>query len=359
MSKLAECEDYLNAIQVPQLIKAIKLQGGHPDVYNGRPIMYTGGYCIVFPYMVDTRKYAIRCWHAYFDGAEKRTQCISEYLKQVSLPYFVHFEYVDKGIATPKGVLPIVIMEWVEAIPLKKFIVDNLARPDVLSRLAANFLQMAKDLHKHNISHGDLQHGNIMVKNDANIVLIDYDSMYVKALAHFPDEISGLKGYQHPARWKAKWMSPKSDYFSELVIYISLKALAIIPNLWVELQIEDTDTLVFSAEDIESKGTSPIFDRLGRYSELTELIRGIKSELNKVALDDLLPLEELCGPSLIDNLSNEWKDNGYKQRASQPVSYESEVKKTTQEWYSNAHASVSLPHSQIDVSDMRNEWNKT
>ena len=292
MARFAECDDYVNSIQVPQLIKTQKLQGGHPEMNGIRPIMFTGGYCVVFPYIAD-KKYAVRCWHASLNGAQERTSIISDYLSSINLPYFVDFQYYDEGIVTPKGVMPIVVMDWVNAKPLKLYIEDNLHRPCVLNHLAESFIQMAEDLHANSISHGDLQHGNIMVRANGDIVLVDYDSMYVPKLDGYPNEIYGLDGYQHPLRKTENTVSPKADYFSELVIYTSLKAIEKYPELWEELEIRDTDTLVFSKEDLYSKGKSPIFSRLSIDPYLSELVEDILRFLNCSSIDPLDPIEAI------------------------------------------------------------------
>lgn len=292
MARFAECDDYVNSIQVPQLIKTQKLQGGYPEMNGIRPIMFTGGYCVVFPYIAN-KKYAVRCWHASLNGAQERTSIISEYLSKINLPYFVDFQYYDEGIATPKGVMPIVVMDWVDAKPLKRYIEDNLHKPGTLSCLAESFIQMAEDLHANSISHGDLQHGNIMVRSNGDIVLVDYDSMYVPELDGYPNEIYGLDGYQHPLRKTEKQVSPKADYFSELVIYTSLKAIEKFPELWEELEIRDTDTLVFSKEDLYSKGKTEIYKRLSADPYLSELVEDMIRFLNYSSIESLEPIETI------------------------------------------------------------------
>ena len=201
-------------------------------------------------------------------------------------------------------------MDWVNAKPLKKYISENLKDSTCLNALAKSFAYMVKDLHTHNISHGDLQHGNIMVKDDGSLVLVDYDSMYVPELQGWTDEISGLAGYQHPARWNNKKLTPKADYFSELAIYTSLKALAELPDLWNDLDMEDTDTMLFSAEDIKSGGTTPIFTILESTSSCQYLSTKIKDFLARETIEDLEPLEDAV-VSDIDRLSAQWEDNGY------------------------------------------------
>ncbi len=328
MPTLPSCSDYSTSISVCGLIKAPQLAGGAPDTYKGKLIKYAGGFCIVFPYVVGSKKYAVRCWHAYLDGAKERTKIISRSLKKINLPYFVGFEYVDNGIATPQGVQPIVVMDWVDAKPLKQYIEENLNRADILNDLADSFLKMTDVLHKHNLSHGDLQHGNIMVRSDGSIVLVDYDSMYVPELDGWTDEISGLQGFQHPARWKNKYLSPKADYFSEMVIYLSIIALAELPELWADLRVKDTDTLLFSSDDIKSKGQSPIFKILGDIDSCRDVVKQMVGALACNSIDDIEPIE-INRISIPDELSNQWGDNGY---IPSPSFTKTDVVKVTSKW---------------------------
>lgn len=328
MVTLPSCSDYSTSITVGSLVKAQQLAGGAPEMYRGKPVKYAGGFCIVFPYNVAEKKYAVRCWHAFLDGAKERTKVIAESLHRLNLPYFVGFEYVDEGIVTPSGIQPIVVMDWVNAKPLKQYIEQYLFDSDRLKQLADEFLKMTKTLHENNIAHGDLQHGNILVKSDGSIVLVDYDSMYVPELTGKSDEISGLPGYQHPARWENKVLTPKADYFSEMVIYTSLIGLSELPQLWKDLNITDTDTLLFNAEDIKSKGTSRIFGVLESLKSCSCLIEQMREALDCPSINEVSPLEA-HRTSLADDLSKLWGDNGY--RPENPF-MESDVVKITSKW---------------------------
>ena len=320
--------EYTTSIKAPALVHPQVLRGGHPIEKGMRVIKYAGGFCVVFPFQTPTKKYAVRCWHAEVANAKKRTQLIAEAIHQSGLPYFVGFEYHQDGIMTTQGIQPLVVMDWVEAQPLKKYIANHIYEPNTLNQLAENFLQMAKDLHAHNFSHGDLQHGNVMVRQDKSLVLVDYDSMYVPSLQGYEDDIKGLVGYQHPARWKCKEATPKADYFSELVIYLTLKALAKYPNLWNDLQMEDNDTLLFSEEDIESKGSTPIFSILKNISGLEALTENFIEDLRKDSIEHLQPLEDiLISPT--ETIFQNWKNY------TPPVreSYKKEdVKSITNKW---------------------------
>ena len=308
---LPSIPDYSTSIKTPELVYPKVLNGGHPIEKGVRLIKYSGGFCVVFPYLTPNKKYAVRCWHAEVSDAKVRTQLIAKALKDSGLPYFVGFDYYEDGILTPQGLQPIVVMDWVEAVALKKYLAEHVSDASIINELAENFRSMVKDLHQHHMSHGDLQHGNIMVKPDRKLVLVDYDSMYVPALKGKSDEIKGLPGYQHLSRWDNEKATEKADYFSELVIYLSLKALAKMPALWNELEMEDTETMVFSGDDIKSKGSSSIFRRLKSDSELAPMVDKLCEFMTKKSIDELVPLEDaLISPSAI--IASKWqKGNGY------------------------------------------------
>lgn len=288
---------------------------------------------MVFPYENNGNRYAIRCWHAAINDIQNRTRHIAEAISDSGLPYFAEFEYVKDGIVTPQGTQPIVVMDWVDALPLKKYIEQNISRPQTLIKLAESFRTMVGELHKAHFAHGDLQHGNIMVKNDGSIMLVDYDSMYVPALAGSTDEIKGLAGYQHPARWKSRILAENVDYFSELIIYTSIIGLAKFPELWGRLNLEDSETLLFSSEDISSPHTASIYSLLSRDSEMKPLVDKLLEFLSRRELSELEPLEKAVIDKtqvLVDTLGNKWRDNGYRGPESAKIS--EVTKNISQKW---------------------------
>ena len=308
---LPSIPEYNTYIRTQELVLPAILKDGHPVERRGHLIKYAGGFCVVFPYQTAAKKYAVRCWHAEISDAKRRTQIISEALKKSSLPYFVGFDFYEDGIITPYGNQPIVVMDWVDALSLKKSLAKHIMDSHVINEIAENFRKMVSDLHNSHFSHGDLQHGNIMVKEDHTLVLVDYDSMFVPELKGMPDEIKGLAGYQHEARWKNKVVSEKADYFSELVIYISLKALSKNPSLWKDLKMEDTETLLFTGDDILSHGKSPIFSLLKKDSELAPLVDKLCEFMTLSSIEELSPLEDVV-KSQSENISAKWKaGNGY------------------------------------------------
>ena len=144
---LPSIPDYINCIKTPALVHPSILKGGHPIEKGARLIKYSGGFCVVFPYQTATQKYAVRCWHTEVSDAKHRTRLISEALKASCLPYFVGFEYYEDGIMTPLGLQPIVVMDWVEAQSLKKFLAEHIHEINIINEIAENFRKMVADLH--------------------------------------------------------------------------------------------------------------------------------------------------------------------------------------------------------------------
>ncbi|MEO1451268.1 MAG: protein kinase family protein [Bacteroidota bacterium] len=288
--------DYIAAISAPPCVKDPALSGGRPVMRGTRPLFYAGGFAVVFPFITrQNQKYAVRCWVTAAGDLARRAQAISAYLKTISLPYFVGFEYQDKAIVANGSLHPIIRMEWVEGQTLMDFVKQNLNAPNKILAAAEDFKQMVAVLHQHQISHGDLQHENIMVKGNGNLVLVDYDSLYTPVLKGEKDTIKGLPSYQHPARKKLEFADEKVDYFSELVIYVSLLAIAESPVFQQQLAGDKQDELLIKPEDIHHPERSALFSALHQSSntKLRKLSLQLYDYCRSSTLDGILPLESV------------------------------------------------------------------
>ena len=190
---------------------------------------------------------------------------------------------------------PITRMEWVEGDTLCDFLKQNLHDTHCLKTAAAEFQKMVDTLHAHQISHGDLQDGNILLQRtgvDVEIKLIDYDSVFVPALRGHPDTIVGLPEYQHPERMTGTGAAnEKVDYFSELVIYLSLVALAELPTLWNNFGNRTERALLFTFEDFKNPDQSDVFRELENLSSDVKHLASKLKEFCKLSVDQLEPLE--------------------------------------------------------------------
>ena len=265
---------------------------------NNDLIFYVGEFAIVFPIETVSNTFALRCWIKDTGDAETRYREISDYLGQWGLPYFVDFAYVSEGILVNANKYPVTRMEWAEGEKLCDFIEQNLHNTECLKTAAAEFQKMVETLHAHRISHGHLQDGNILLKRNGTnveIKLIDYDSLFVPALRGQPDNIVGLPEYQHPQRIVGDGgASEKVDYFSELVIYLSLLSLVEKPNLWSQFGDRTKRSLLFTAEDFKNPDQSDVFQALENLSPaVKQLAYELKGFCAELSINEFEPLEAI------------------------------------------------------------------
>lgn len=258
--------DITNAIKNPKVcFNDNNMKQAVPEMFNGRPICFSGNYSAVFKLKCGTLEKAVRVWTKDLQIMPElpvRSKVLSEKIRQIDNPCFIDFDFQDKGLLVSGVWVPIVIMDWCSGKNLKDAISENLYNPDALKLMATNFLKLIKSLHKQGVSHGDLQHGNILISQDLSMKLIDYDSLYIpcEELKNKIEEIKGLPDYQHPQRMKNMYANSKVDYFSELIIYLSLCTLIEAPHLWKKYNIENRDySLLFDQNDFADFQNSRIY----------------------------------------------------------------------------------------------------
>ncbi len=181
-------------------------------------------------------------------------------------PFFISADYLSDGILVNGTRYPITKMSWVNGETLLKFIERNINNYSAIRAVGDQFQKMIAALESLGVAHGDLQHGNILVAND-RLVLVDYDGMYVPALAGLHAEERGHVNYQHPQRNNE--FGPDIDRFSALVIFLALKAIT--PKLWYEYSTGEN--LLFSQDDFRSPDTSRLFADLETVPDLRKLIQ--------------------------------------------------------------------------------------
>ena len=65
--------DIISSVQVPELIKDEIIKQGNVCLdKRGRPLHYSGGFALVFPFDVNGNKWAFRCWKADLGNIERR-----------------------------------------------------------------------------------------------------------------------------------------------------------------------------------------------------------------------------------------------------------------------------------------------
>ena len=241
-----------------------------------------GGYAVVFRCLnASNTNIALRCplGAPAGDICERWTEV--EAYRQLhinDLPFLVRSEYVADAIKVGGEWFPVFIMEWVEGETLGSYVAGLVAgkQRDELGRLADRWQSLVNALEKLQIAHGDLQHGNVMVTKSGDLRLVDYDTVFVPALANKVAVIIGTPGYVHPSYIKMgqRPYNAAMDSFGALVILLSLRVLALDPSLYHRFSKEN---LFFSAEDLEEPRSSDAFKRLKKFKdpEVADLTRQV------------------------------------------------------------------------------------
>jgi uncharacterized protein YjbI with pentapeptide repeats len=255
--------DFTIAVQNPQLCFAdpdLK-QSSTSKNSRGRVLLWSGNFATVYKLTKGDRSWAVRCFTRIPQSdVQQRYKLISEYLSQHQIPYLVDFEFLTQGILVKGEWYPILKMDWVNGSEIDRYIGEYIDNSQVLLRLDQQLKQLQKDLQQVGIAHGDLQHGNIMVDDQGELKLVDYDGMYVPALRGTPPLEVGHPNYQPPMR-SLNDFGDRLDEFSFEVISLSLRALASQPNLW-ETFHEDNKNLIFRQNDFQEPELSPVFQSI-------------------------------------------------------------------------------------------------
>ncbi|MCF2494267.1 hypothetical protein [Dyadobacter chenhuakuii] len=267
-------QDIITAVKnVDLFLRVFQLSGAKVKLNpNGSPYVFVGGFNMVFQLKHLSTKWALRVWHLPMGNNQERYKTISNYLSNTKLPYFADFIYSENGLLVNGVLLDTIHMEWLDGKLLKNYIEENLNNKQKLTGLSEKFLEMTKELRRNSISHGDLQEGNILIDYSENIRLLDYDSICIPAIVGQKEIVTGLKGYQHPSRFQGSKASLKSDYFSELIIYLSILALIEKPSLWRKYQLSDTQYLLFTEQDFDKFGESKIYSDIKGLSKHIDVL---------------------------------------------------------------------------------------
>jgi hypothetical protein len=230
----------------------------------GMPKPATGGNAVVYkgnePGLLFQKTWAIRCFLRPISDHAERYEAISQHLRTVRLRYNVNFEFLKQGIQIRSKWFPIVKMQWAKGDLLHSHIEKHLHNSAYLSALRAQWVTLVRHLEAAQVAHGDLQHGNILVRG-GSIHLVDYDGMWVPALKGRQATEIGHRAYQHPERGERDY-GLEIDRFSAFVIYLSLAALARDTTLWE--RFHTGDNLIFVRDDFQQVGRSEIWQQLRR-----------------------------------------------------------------------------------------------
>lgn len=292
--------DYQDAMQNPQtaFTETALRDGVVVSDTLGLPKPISGSFATVYQVDYRGRRHAVRCFLRHVPDIAQRYAAISAYLKQAALPYTVEFSFLPQGIRLRGQWFPIVKMAWLEGERLDVFVAQHLNEPSALLEITRQFLELARALRLAQIAHGDLQHGNLLVVN-RQLRLLDYDGMFVPALAGQQSNELGQPNYQHPRR-SARDYGPQLDNFSVWVIALSLLGLALDPELRFGFNGGGGEALLLQQSDFANPAQSKLLLALQRspHPMLRQLTQTFLPYLFVRDLKNVAPLE----PNALDAL---------------------------------------------------------
>ena len=233
---------------------------------DGLPVMTGGGFSVVFK-MKDEQSgklYAVKCFTKEQNGRSESYKLIADELEYVSSNYLTPIKYYENELFvdtnnSEEDEFPVLLMDWVEGKTLDVYIKENINNQYALEMLAYQFNKMASWLITQPFAHGDLKLDNIIMKEDGQLVLVDYDGIYVPAMKGQKAREIGSPGFRHPSRTEDVF-DEHIDDFSIASIALALKAIAIKPLLWKEFR--GNERLLFGETDFLNLSQSKVITTL-------------------------------------------------------------------------------------------------
>jgi serine/threonine protein kinase len=270
--------DYYKAVQAPARVFTVpKLQAAEFVWDSLGPTLARGSSAVVFQASVEGSPQALRCYIRNDASSRDRYSALDTYLAENDLsPYVSGTTWLDGAIQVNRATWPVLTMDWIDGRTLNEyvdFLVSN-SNAAALTTLAAKWRALVALLQSSEFTHGDLQHGNIMVDQEGRLRLVDFDGVWIPQLTgQSPPTEFGHPNYQHPLQHV--W-GPRLDTFSALVIYLSLVALGKNPGLWLALY--NCKNLLFAKNDFFPPFNTEAWKQLAAMGDpqVDELVRRLQ-----------------------------------------------------------------------------------
>lgn len=325
--------DYSRAVQTPEMSFADPvLAAGRPGVNAmGMPMVASGQNAVVFLLVTQAGRHAVRCFLRPPHEGSVRYSALAAHLGESAPDALTAARWLDTGVKVDGVDWPVVVMPWVEGVPLNVAVENMLGDTGRLRQLRSDWLDVIRSLQQARIAHGDLQHGNVLVKPDGAIALVDLDGVWVPEIQVGPPAEFGHPNYQHPARSVHHW-GEFVDSFPAALIELALAGLAADPSLERFLSGEN---LLFSRPDLERPASSEVWSALCACSdgEVAAMAESLRGRCEGAVADVLVPFDRVRGadaPVELDTTVVQWKESPSSEVADlpPPVAGESEWWKT-------------------------------
>jgi hypothetical protein len=250
--------DYSRVVQSPETAFVdSELAGRHPQLNTlGMPMVASGQNAVVFLVNGPGGNEAVRCFLTPPTDGQRRYDALEAHLEHTSPRALTSARWVASGILVDGETWPVVVMPWIEGDRLNDAVEQLMDNPDAIRDLANQWAEVVRSLQYFSVAHGDLQHGNVLVRPSGHLALVDLDGVWVPdAAIDVPIEV-GHPNYQHPGRTVAHW-GRFVDSFPGMLIELGLRALAADPALQTYLNGEN---LLFTSSDLAAPQVSRVWD---------------------------------------------------------------------------------------------------
>lgn len=285
--------DYSRAVQTPAVSFAdAELAAGKVGTNAlGMPLVASGQNAVVFLLETERGRRAVRCFLAPPHEGAIRYEALEAHLVDTAPRALTSARYLKEGVTLSNQTWPVVVMPWVEGAPLNVAVEGMLGDSARLRALAAQWADVVRSLQRARVAHGDLQHGNVLVKPNDSIALVDLDGVWVPEIKVGPPAEFGHPNYQHPKRSPQHW-GQYVDSFPGALIQLALLALAADESLERFLHGEN---LLFMRSDLERSDDSEVWAALcsSPDSEVAAMATNLRRYCSGPIADVLVPFDQL------------------------------------------------------------------
>ena len=200
---------------------------------NGRPVMSSGNFAVVFKMTDGDKDYAVKCFLKEQKERAEAYKQICGYLTYISSPYLVHTEYIEDELfvdtnQSDDDEFPVLVMDWVSGVSLDNYIKKIKDDQSLRIQLANEFRELTFWLLNQDFAHCDLKPDNILVTDEGHLVLVDYDGMFVPAMQGQEARELGTPLYRFRGRTTKDFDQYADDYACAFIMLV-LMANAIAP----------------------------------------------------------------------------------------------------------------------------------
>ena len=306
-------DDYQSAVLHPQRnLKDTRLHTTQVEMRQlgmlRVPFPRSGNFGAVYKFTAPQQNFAVKVFASTQPDREQRYRMIDAYLKsQPPSPHLVSFSYEQAGMRVNGRWYPTLIMDWVEGQTLDTFLVQTLHQRGQVDNqaLCQAWVELMLNVGERRISHGDLQHGNVLVLPNGTLKLVDYDGLFVPAMKPTGLTASeiGLPAYQHPKRYRG-YFDERLDHFSALVILLTLACVN--KPRWQQYHTDDNCLLVRES-DLLHPAQSPLLNELVRTAEPP--LKKLANILKAAATGELIAIPAFQQLTQDSTLQQLWQTN--------------------------------------------------